>query len=246
MSTHFEGRNAIVTGGASGIGRAIVGRLVKRGVRVAVWDVDPARLDDCARELGDAVLPQRMDISKPDMIDAAAAEAAARLGRFGFLVNCAGIIGRRMPIAELDPAEVDRVIAINVTGTLLATKAFLAHADDRPGKAIVNMSSVARRTGGAVGNAIYALTKAAVGTLTLSHAKELAPDVRVNALAPGIIDTAIQKDVYASREDMMTRLAGVPMGRPGEADEVAPAAVWLLSEEASYVTGSIYEVAGGF
>ena len=241
----FTDRVAIVTGGASDIGLAIATRLVENGAKVAVWDINEERLSACETRFGDRILPQKVDVSIATQVDGAMADVVKRWGAPGHLVNNAGVIGRRMSIAEFDEGEFDRVMAINVKSVFLATRAFVRNSQGVSGRAIVNMSSIAKRTGGMAGNMVYAMTKGAIKTMTISFAKELGPDVRVNALSPGIIDTEIQAAVFANKADMAKFLPAIFLGRIGEPVEVAEAALWLLSSKSSYITGVTLDVSGG-
>ncbi len=233
----------LVTGGAAGIGRAIADAVVAEGARAVLWDVDSQRLDKAKAQLGDKVRVARVDVSDTDAVDAAAAELGSDWAPT-HLVNNAGIIGRRMTLAEIDPAEVDRVLGINVRSAFVVTRAFLRVRAAHSNAAIVNLSSIAAGNGGAAGNSVYAASKGAMQSLTFAMARELAPAIRVNALSPGIIDTDIQKDVFADRDEMNTRVAAIPLQRLGEASDVAEAAAWLLFR-AAYTTGEVITVSGG-
>ncbi|MCF4124446.1 SDR family NAD(P)-dependent oxidoreductase [Methylobacterium sp. SyP6R] len=235
----------LVTGGASGIGRAIVDAVVAAGGRAIVWDVDAAGLSTCAGAHGARVTLARVDVADAGAVAAAMADLTPDWAPT-HLVNNAGIIGRRMRLSEMDPAEIDRVLAVNLKSVLYGTRAFLERRRPHPGAAIVNLSSIAARTGGMPGNALYATTKGAVASLTIAAAKELAPEVRVNALAPGVIDTPIQDDVFGGDRGRVAEIArAIPLQRPGTAAEVAEAALWLLSPAAAYVTGTVLDIAGG-
>jgi 3-oxoacyl-[acyl-carrier protein] reductase len=236
---------AIVTGGASGIGLATVTKLVARGAKVAVWDVNEERLRASEAAFGDNVCAQKVDVSAGAQVNKAMADVVARHGTPSYLVNNAGIIGRRMLIAELDEQELDRVLAVNLKSVFLASSAFVRQSQGAPGRAIVNMSSIAARTGGMAGNMVYAATKGAIASLTVSLAKELAPHVRVNALAPGVIDTEIQGAVFGEKSAMANMFTHIPLGRAGDPQEVAEAVLWLLSSSASYITGTLLDVSGG-
>ena len=241
----FKGRVAIVTGGASGIGLAIATKLIGQGARVAIWDLNEERLGARQKEFGDQILSQRVNVSVGEEVERACKDVVHRFGAPAYLVNNAGIIGRRMLISELDEQELDRVLAVNLKSVFLATSAFVRNSEGVPNRAIVNMSSIAGRTGGMVGNMVYATTKGAIASLTVSLAKELAPNVRVNALAPGVIDTEIQGDVFGDKAAMNKMFSVIPLARAGEPEEVADAAVWLLSPSASYITGTLIDVSGG-
>jgi 3-oxoacyl-[acyl-carrier protein] reductase len=241
----FADRVVLVTGAASGIGRAIAETLLGLGARVAAWDLNAERLAELRDRHGDRVSTAVVDVSDKDAVDRAAAEAAARWGGFDHLVNNAGIIGQRMTVKDFDPDELDRVLSVNLKSVFYASSAFLKHSGSRGEGSVVNLSSIAGRTGGMVGNIAYATTKGAIASYTYALAKELAPTVRVNALAPGVIDTEIQKDVFADPNNIARMAAVIPLARLGTAGEVAEAAIWLLSPGAAYITGVVLDVSGG-
>lgn len=244
-SFYFRDRSALVTGGASGIGLAIAERLLASGAKVAIWDLRRDRLDALALRYGDRVLARQVDVAKADAVIAAMAEITAAWGGLAHLVNNAGIIGRVMTLDAFDAAEFQRVLLVNLASVAQVTAAFVNAGGDFRERSIVNLSSIAARTGGMVGNMAYAATKAGVATMTLSMAKELAPKVRVNAMAPGIIDTEIQMDSLGDRGKVDALADIIPLKRLGQPAEVAEAAIWLLSSGSSYVTGSLLDVAGG-
>lgn len=232
----------LITGGAAGIGLAIARRMVARGAAVWLWDREEGALARAAAEFGDMARSFTADIADDDAVHAA--EAALATSPPTHLVNNAGILGRSMALDSMDAAEVDRALSINVKGTLLVTAAFLRARAAHPRAAIVNMASIAGLNGGAPGHAVYGATKGAMLALTCAMARDLAPDIRVNALAPGIIDTDIQKDVFADRAALAAQASGIPLQRIGAPGEVADAAEWLLLG-AGYVTGETIRVGGG-
>lgn len=232
----------LITGAAAGIGLATARRVVAQGAQVWLWDRDAAALQAAAASLGAQARSAVVDVADAAMI----AQAEARLAELPptHLVNNAGILGRPMALDAMDPAEIDRALSINLRGTLLVTAAFLRAHGPHPTGAIVNMASIAAMNGGAPGHAVYGATKGALLALTAAMARDLAPGLRVNALAPGIIDTDIQKDVFADRAALQATATGIPLGRIGTPDEVAEAAQWLLFG-APYVTGETIRVGGG-
>lgn len=244
-SFYFRDRPALVTGGASGIGLAIVERLLSSGARVAVWDLRADRLDVLAQKHGDRVLTQKVDVADPAAVTAAMQELVAKWGGVAHLVNNAGIIGPIMTLDTFDAAAFQRVLSVNLASVAQVTAAFVQAEGAFAERSIVNLASIAARTGGMIGNMAYAATKAGVATMTLSMAKELAPKVRVNAMAPGIIDTEIQMDSLGDRAKVDALADIIPLQRLGQPEEVAEAAIWLLSSAASYTTGSVLDVAGG-
>lgn len=241
----FRNRVVLVTGGASGIGRAITDKLVGLGAQVAVFDIQSHRLADIAARHGDRVFAQKIDVSDKAAVDAATAEISRKWGAIDHLINNAGIIGERMTVGEFDATELDRVLAVNLKSVFYVSSAYLHHMSDAPNRSMVGLSSIAARTGGMIGNIAYATTKGAVASFTYALAKELAPNVRVNALAPGVIDTEIQKDVFADPASITAMADLIPLKRLGTADEVADAAIWLLSPGAAYITGVVLDVSGG-
>jgi len=247
MNTYpcFKGRTALITGGASGIGRAVAEKLLDQGANLVVWDINAARLEELRLLAPDRIEVAVIDVSDGAAVRMAAGIASARFGGFDYLLNNAGIIGRHMSVTEFDEAELDRVLAVNLKSVFIVSNAFLSAPSGREGRAIVNLSSIAQRTGGMVGSIAYATTKGAVHSFTTALAKELAPHVRVNAMAPGIIDTEIQKDVFTDASKIAAMADVIPMKRLGTADEVADCAAWLFSDASAYITGISIDVSGG-
>lgn len=230
----------LITGAGSGIGLAVARRVVVRGMRAILWDISAPALEAARTELGDSVETRQVDVSDAQAVT----EAAASLEGVTHLVNNAGILGHRMDWDDLDPAEVARVLAINVTGFMQVAACFIAARSPHPAASMVNMASIAGENGGAPGFASYGASKGAIMALTRAMARDFAPEVRVNALSPGIIDTPIQDAVMADAAARARAAEGIPMQRMGSSDEVAEAAEWLLFD-ASYTTGEIIRIAGG-
>lgn len=228
----------LITGAGSGIGLAIARTVVARGARAILWDISGPALDAARAELGAAVTTQTVDVSDP------AAIAAASLDAPTHLVNNAGILGQRMDWETLDAEHLQGVMDVNVVGLMMITSAFVRARVPHPGAAIVNLSSIAGENGGGPGFAAYGASKGAILALTRAMARDFAPDLRVNALAPGIIDTPIQTAILTAPDARDKAAEGIPLGRLGTAEEVAEAAAWLLFD-ASYVTGETIKVAGG-
>lgn len=245
-------KTILVTGGSRGIGRAVAVLAGKRGWNVAITYVsnETAAQEAVAavERAGGKALAIKADAARLD--DAAAAFDATERA-FGYVdgfVNNAGIATQVGKLADKDPAEIARLVEINVTGALYgAREAARRMSRSRGGKggAIVNISSAAARLGMPGEGVDYAASKGSMDTLTLGLSKELAPEgVRVNAIRPGMIATDIHAAMGAP--DRAERLGKtVPIGREGTADEVAEGVVWLLSDEASYVAGAILDIAGG-
>ncbi|QDC08630.1 SDR family oxidoreductase [Oceanicola sp. D3] len=229
----------LITGAGSGIGLATARAVVARGARAILWDISGPALDAARAELGeDAVSTAIIDVSDPDAV------ATARLDGVTHLVNNAGILGQRMDWAELDADHLQSVFHVNLVGLMLVTQAFAKARVGHPTASIVNISSIAGENGGGPGFAAYGASKGAIMALTRAMARDFAPDMRVNALAPGIIDTPIQDAIMTAPNARAQAAEGIPMGRMGTAGEVAQAAEWLLFD-APYTTGEIIRIAGG-
>ncbi len=236
----FSGHNAVVTGGASGIGRDIAARLSMAGAHVVVWDVS-AFEDDGDGDDGVAVAVL-CDVADPASVAAAYEETTRRVGVPTLLVNAAGIIGRRVPVADLDVEEWDRIQRVDLRGVLIVTRALLAGLRGRGGR-IVNIASMTGLDGND-GYAAYSAAKAAVINLTQVLGKELAGEgIFVNAVAPGMVDTGFV--VGMDSDYIAGRRAKSALGRLIRPAEVSSAVLWLLSDESSFLTGYTMPLAGG-
>ncbi|BBK43355.1 glucose-1-dehydrogenase [Allostella vacuolata] len=248
----MTGRVLVVTGASRGIGAAVARRAGATGWRVAVHygaaaDAAAAVVADI-RAAGGVAEAFPAEIADAASVAGLFAAVDAALGPAGGLVNNAGIIGGKFPLMDAPPGAIERVLAVNVAGTFHASAEAarrMARRRGGSGGAIVNLSSVVSRTGGLPEETHYAASKGAIDSLTLGLARELAPDgIRVNAVRPGIIATDIH-DVHGGRAFLAGFGPQIPAGRPGTPEEVAATVLWLLSEEASYVTGALFDVAGG-
>lgn len=242
----------LITGASRGIGAATAKLAARRGYDIAIHyqrDRDAAQTvaADCVRHGAGTSLIQA-DLGNPAEIEDIFNTCEEALGGLDAFFNNAGITGLAGRLAETDPSAIKAVIDLNVTGAILAAREAVRRMSPKSGGrggAIVNMSSIAARIGSANDFVWYAASKAAIDALTIGLAREAAVDgIRVNAVAPGLIDT----DIHASggMPDRLQRLGPtVPLGRAGRPEEVAEAVMFLLSAEASYITGSILEVSGG-
>jgi NAD(P)-dependent dehydrogenase (short-subunit alcohol dehydrogenase family) len=245
-------KTILITGASRGIGAACALLAAGRGYHVGInyrSDAEAAaRVVRAIDKAGGSAFAVRADISQEDEVVRMFAEVDARCGRLDALVNNAGILARQMRVEQMDAARIGRILATNVTGSFLCAREAVLRMSTRHGGrggAIVNVSSRAGVLGAAGEYVDYAASKAALDVLTIGLAKETANEgIRVNGVRPGLIDT----EMHASGGEpgRIERLkASVPMGRGGEADEVARAVLWLLSDEASYTTGSFIDVSGG-
>lgn len=241
----LEGRKAIVTGGARGIGRAIAARLVASGAQVALWDRDAARAAASAAELGGAT---PLHVEALDVTDIAAVEAAlqateAAQGPTDILVTAAGISGPNATLAAYDPAEWRRVIEIDLIGVYACLRAVVPGMTQRGYGRIVNIASVAGKEGNPNASA-YSAAKAGVIAMTKSLGKELAETgVLVNAVAPAVIETELFEQMTPQHIAYM--ISKIPMNRVGQPEEVAALVAWLASAECSFSTGATFDLSGG-
>jgi len=238
-------RQAIVTGGARGIGLAIARRLLESGAGVSLWDVDAAALAQAGeglKSLG-TVHTAVVDVARADSAEAGAAASAQALGKLDILVNNAGIAGSNAKTWETDPAEWRRVLEINLTGPFHCCRAVIPHLLRNGYGRIVNIASIAGKEGNP-NAAHYSASKAGVIALTKSLGKELATsNVVVNCITPAVIATDILQQMSQAHIDYM--LSKIPMGRFGKTEEAAALVAWLCSEECSFTTGAVFDLSGG-
>ncbi len=240
MSGRLAGKRAVITGAAQGIGKAIAKAFVAEGADLILADIDEARLAETAAELGQEALV--CDLSRKAEIDRLFARVTARWGGLDLLVNNAGVT-HAAELNELTEEDFDRVMAINLKAALWGTQAAARLME--PGGAVVNMSSVNAVLG--IPNQIpYALSKGALKQLTNVTALALAPKgIRVNTIGPGSIMTEMLKGIMTDRAAEQKILSRTPLGRCGEPEEVAAVAVFLASDESSYITGQTIYPDGG-
>ena len=246
----LKGKTALVTGASTGIGAAVAIAFAARGMRVAVHynsSADAAnQVVETIRAAGGDAFALKADVRDTAEIRECVRQAASRLGRIDVLVNNAGSLVKRVPIAEFDDALFDEVMHINARSVLAFAREVVPLMRTHGGGNIINVTSVAARTGGGPGAYLYAGSKGFVSTATHGLARELVGDkIRVNAVAPGVIQTPFQ-DRFSTPAMLESFRAGIPMGRIGTADECVGAFLYLASEQLSgYVTGQVIEVNGG-
>jgi NAD(P)-dependent dehydrogenase (short-subunit alcohol dehydrogenase family) len=239
----LEGRMAVVTGGAQGIGRAIVERLAASGAQVTIWDRDRALAETAAEEIDGQVNFVQVDVTDWDAVRSAAARTAAEMGRIDIMVNNAGITGMNATVADYPVDEWQRVLDLNLTGVFHGCKAVVPGMVEAGYGRIVNIASIAGKEGNPNASA-YSASKAGVIALTKSLGKELAAhDIAVNCITPAAARTAIFDQMTNEHIDYM--LSKVPRGRFVLVDEVAAMVAWLASAENSFTTGGVFDISGG-
>ena len=238
-------RNAVVTGGAQGIGRAIAGRLLDSGASVALWDRDAALLAATAREFADRgdVSTATVDVTDAEAVAGAFASAVERHGAVDVMVNNAGIAGPTVPSWEYPLDEWRAVIEVDLNGVYYCCRAALPHMRERGYGRIVNVASIAGKEGNP-NAAAYSAAKAGVIALTKSLAKETADvNIAVNCITPAAARTRIFDQISQTHIDYM--LSKIPRGRFLGVDEAAAMVAWMVSEENSFTTGAAFDLSGG-
>jgi 3-oxoacyl-[acyl-carrier protein] reductase len=236
-------RNAIVTGGAAGIGLAIARRLSASGARLSLWDRDGKALEESSSALGRSTHAARLDVSDEAQVKRALAETLKAVGKIDVLVCSAGITGPNLTTWEYPVADWKQVLDINLTGVFLCNKALVPHMRANDYGRIVNIASIAGKEGNPNASA-YSASKAGVISLTKSLGKELAKSgIRVNCVTPAAVKTGMFSQMTPAHIDFM--LSKIPMGRFGEVEEIAALVAWLCTEDCSFSTGAVFDLSGG-
>jgi len=250
-SYDLAGKTAIITGGAGGFGVAIAEVLLASGAAVCLWDLAADRLRAAALQLRSSSVPpvtwREVDVADEHAIGAALESDRAQFTRLDILVNNAGILGETKPIWETDPADVRKVLEVNLMGAFLCTRAIVpvmrAQTAEPHRGHIVNVASIQGKEG-MPHSAAYSTSKAGLIGLTKSAAKELAREgIYVNCITPSASETAMAKLLSPERKaDILSR---IPMGRLAEVDELGRMVAWLVSPDCSFSTGTVFDLSGG-
>jgi len=248
MSNNLQGKVIVVTGGASGIGLAASKLLTARGAKVSIADLQEAALQQTARDIeasGGTVLTTVVDVRNRAQVEAWIAKTVAAWGPLDGAVNMAGVVGRQIGVSnveDIDDDDWDFVVGVSLNGTLNSMRPEIHALKD--GGSIVNAASVAGLLG-MPKNGAYIAAKHAIVGLTKASAKELGPrGIRVNAIAPGPIDTPLVRKAKANPHE--SKVTQIPLGREGEPEEVAELLAWLLCDASSYISGTIQRIDGGW
>jgi 3-oxoacyl-[acyl-carrier protein] reductase len=248
----LTGKVALVTGGGAGIGRGIVLTLAREGADLGVLDINRETASKTAKDaeaFGVRARPLIADVASQKEVESAVTELINAFGKIDILVNNAGISpkrqGMKVPFVEIDPAEWDRVIAVNLRGVFLCCRTVLPGMMERKYGKIINISSVAAKEGGIVTGAYYPASKAGILALTRSIAKEVGPlGINVNAIMPSRIVTDMASSL--SESQLKARLSQIPLGRFGKPEEIGEAVLFLACDQtSSWITGATLNVSGG-
>ncbi len=244
----LDGKVALVTGGASGIGKAISLALAEAGAQVAVHylssEAGAEEVGRAVRGMGRQPFLVKADLAKPAAADRVVSETVIALGGLDILVNNAGNLVERCPVPQMSDELYRTIMDVNMTSTFAMCRAALRHMLPQGSGSIVNIASAAAFAGGGSGATVYAASKAAIVGFTRALSKEVGPKgVRVNAIAPGQIGTQFH-DRFSTPEGRAATVRTIPLGREGTADEIGPAAVFLASPAASFISGEVLGING--
>ncbi|MDE0056288.1 MAG: glucose 1-dehydrogenase [Gammaproteobacteria bacterium] len=246
----WNGKVALVTGAASGIGRATASAFAERGVAVLVADIDEAGGEatvNSINEIGGRGEFFPLDVASDAQVSAMVERCVERFGGLDYALNNAGIEGDgSVGLADLAEDEWDRIMAVNLKGVWLCMKHEIPHMSQRGGGAIVNSSSVAGLRGSRASNVAYSASKYGILGMTKTAAlQQASQNIRINAICPGLIDTAMSRRALQKTENVSQVASAIPLGRWGAAEDIARAVTWLCSEQASYITGAALPIDGG-
>ena len=242
----LRGKVAVVTGAGKGLGWAIAQRLAQDGANLIVADIEAKSAEEKSgviRQMKRDSLAVQMDVSRWADVEKMVKQVMVQFNRIDILVNNAGIMGPYYPVMEYPEEIWDRVIAVHLKGTFLCCKGVLPIMKAQGSGQVVNLASVAGKEGNA-NMSPYAAAKAGIIGLTKTLGKEMAPyNVRVNCVSPALIETDMTKEMVPEQRDLLT--SKIPLGRLGKPEEVAAVVRFLVSDEASFVTGQCYDISGG-
>jgi 2-dehydro-3-deoxy-L-rhamnonate dehydrogenase (NAD+) len=237
------GRNAVVTGGAAGIGFAVAQRLAHSGAQVTLWDRDARALSETSKAIAGGVHEVAVDVADEAAVGRALDETLAKMRRVDVLVCSAGITGPNTTTWEYPVDAWKQVLDVNLTGVFLCNRAVVPHMRANDYGRIVNIASIAGKEGNPNASA-YSASKAGVVSLTKSLGKELAKTgIRVNCVTPAAVKTGMFSQMTQAHIDFM--LSKIPMGRFGEVEEIAAMVAWLCTDECSFSTGAVFDLSGG-
>lgn len=247
VGPRLEGKTAIVTGGASGIGEACCRLFVENGAKVVIGDIDETKGKALEQELGDAAVFRRLDATSESNWNEVVSDAMSLWGRLDIVVNNAGMSGAkgRPPVEDTIVENWDAVFAVNSTGVMLGTKTAVAAMRKNGGGSVVNISSIFGIVGSPAGAAYHA-SKGAARTFSKAAAVQLAKDnIRVNSIHPGFTDTPMTTDIHSDPAIHKHRVDMTPLGRLGQPNDIAYGVLYLASDEAAWVTGIELVIDGG-
>jgi len=241
---NLNGKTALITGGGRDIGRACVMRLAEAGANVAInYHRSGAGADSAVAEIGaDRAMALQGDMTSEAEVETLVAKTVEKFGKIDIVVHVTGGLVERVKMSEMPLEHFHKVMNLNLTSNFMVVKAAIPHMSK--GGSIVNIASQAGRDGGGPGAGIYATSKGAVMTMTRAMAKEFAPDIRVNAVNPGMIDTDFH-NIFTKDEVRKNNANNTPLKREGRSEEVADLVAYLASEEASFMTGTCVDINGG-
>ena len=243
FDNRFSGRSAVITGGASGIGRKSAERIISEGGRVSLWDLNQGAIDAFKAEFGPSASGVCVNVASAEEVERASEVTQKLLGTIDILVCCAGIAGKNAPVVDYPIEEWKRIFDINVHGLFYCNRALAPLMVSKGYGRIINVASIAGKEGNPTASA-YSASKAAVIGFTKSLGKELAENgVTVNTITPATVETPILAQVSPAHIEYMR--SKIPMGRFGTTDEIASIITWLASEECSFTTGGVFDVSGG-